>query len=209
MLPLVLRAISVVLVLAAPLGPAGAEPRVSGKVVRVERRSRPSGPLRMCEIKSDGSGMCFGDAPVRGDIALIADEQQVAGEVRIDEVTALNAQCDSLWKVTGEVLAGDLSNSQWGRTIGVINGRLDRRTARKLPDDHLPTAPSGDADQRVIGAVDRTNSGSADVLITQYTCDLNMQANVQGNEQCFDLWSREQPGGWRRVRPMLVSPCFR
>lgn len=206
MLAGVFRPISVLLLTLVASASAG--PR-SGKVVRIERRVQKSGPIRVCEIKPTGAGMCFGDAPVPGDIIAVLDEQQVFGEVQINEVRSQNAQCDSMWNITGEVLRGDLSNSQWGRSLGVIDGRLDRRTAHKFPEDHLPSAPSGRPDEHVIAAVDRSGAGTTDIVLTQYGCDSNGAPSSQGSEQCFDLWSHDNPAGWHRVRQMLLTPCFR
>ncbi len=196
------------LLLLACAASAGAEPR-SGKVVRVERRLQKSGPIRLCEIKANGGGQCFGDRPSDGDVIAVLDEQQVFAEIKIVHIEPMNAQCDSMWTVTGDVLRGDLSGSQWGRSIGVIDTRLDRRNARKLPEDRLPTAPSGRPEEKVIGAIDRTGSGAPDIDLTAFQCDSNGQASTQGNEQCFEIWSHDQPGGWHRVRQMLLSPCFR
>jgi hypothetical protein len=197
-----------ILLLLAFTATAAGDPR-SGKVVRVERRLQKSGPIRVCEVKPNGSGMCFGDAPASGDLIEVVDEQQVFAEVRIGEVNAQSASCDSMWNIKGEVLRGDLTNSQWGRSIGVVDTRLDRRSARKIAEDHLPPPPSGRTDERVIGAIDRTGAGSIDIVLTQYGCDGNGTPNPQGNEQCFELWSRDQPAGWHRVRQMLLTPCFR
>jgi hypothetical protein len=203
----VIRPISLLLLACA--ASAGAEPR-SGKVVRIERRLQKSGPIRLCEIKANGGGQCFGDRPADGDVIAVLDEQQVFAEVKITHIEPpQDARCDAMWAITGDVLRGDLSGSQWGRSIGVIDTRLDRRNARKLPEDRLPTAPSGRPEEKVIGAIDRTGSGSPDIDLTAFQCDSNGQASAQGNEQCFEIWSHDQPGGWHRVRQMLLSPCFR
>ena len=196
------------LLLLAIAASATAEPR-PGKVVRVERRLQKSGPIRLCEIKANGGGQCFGDRPVEGDVIAVLDETQVFAEIRVAKVEGMNAQCDSMWTVTGEILRGDLAGSQWGRSIGVIDTRLDRRNARKLPEDRLPTAPSGRPEEKVIGAIDRTGTGTPDIDLTAFQCDPSGLPSSQGSEQCFEIWSHDQPGGWHRVRQMLLSPCFR
>ena len=180
-----------------------------GKVVRVERRVQKSGPIRVCEIRPNGTGMCFGEQPGKDDVVEVIGDDQVFAEARVVEATSQSATCDSMWNVKVEVLRGDLSNSQWTRSIGVIDTRLDRRSARKIPEDKLPPPPSGNSEENTIAAIDRTGKGSADIALTRFACDAGGAANPSGSEQCFGLWTHDQPSAWKLARTLLVSPCFR
>lgn len=178
-----------------------------GKVVRVERPFVKSGPIRVCEISRDASGLCIGEKAKVDDIIVVVDETQVLAEVRVVEVTNQGGTaCDAIWKFKGELLRGDVSGVSWARALGVIDSRLDRRNAHKITEDKLPAAPSND--EHVIGAVARNSGPDPDIELTQYTCDANAQPTALGGDVCFRLWSREG-GGWKPQRETLVSSCIR
>ena len=186
--------------------PAVASAR-DGKVVRVERPFVKSGPIRICEISRDASGLCIGERAKPDDIIVVVDETQVLAEVRVVDVTNQGGtSCDAIWKFRGELLRGDVSGVSWARALGVIDSRLDRRSAHKLTEDKLPAAPS--SEEHVIGAVARGSGPEPDIELTQYTCDANAQPTAQGGDVCFRLWSREG-GGWKPQRETLVSSCIR
>lgn len=178
-----------------------------GKVVRVERPFVKGGPIRICEVSRDASGLCIGERAKIDDIIAVVDETQVLAEVRVVDVTSQGGSaCDAIWKFRGELLRGDVSNVSWARALGVIDSRLDRRSAHKLPEDKLPQAPA--TEEHVIGAVARGSGAEPDIELTQYTCDANAQPTQQGSDVCFRLWSREA-SGWKPQRETLVSSCIR
>jgi len=172
---------------AAPLAlgaMADAAPRTKGKVVRVER-SRATGDVpRVCEVRALEGGVCFGPAPIVGDIVTVLSEQRVIAEVRVtesQEYATRGSSCPGLYTIKVELVRGNFDADE--STIGIVDRDLDPHAARKLSRGDQPESPSGRAGESVQIAVDREGDGIADILVVQSDCDGTGQL-------CLDEWAR-------------------
>lgn len=162
----------------------GAAPR--GKVVRVERaRTSPTVIPAICfQFSNGGQGMCIGRQPKTDESIILMDEQQVVAEIRIGQVTAAKLGCDAVWNVEGSVVSGDVSAGRRSKTMGLIDGNVDRKAARMVPEDKI-AKPVPDA--KVAIGMDRDGDGQSDVVITQSKCPT-------GTGDCIDFWTRRTKG---------------
>lgn len=170
--------------------PAGAEPRVHGKVVRVERTRGPAVAPRICDLGPNHEGICLGGAPIVGDLVTVLAEHGVLGDARITEIQPFApggaSACASLWNVKTELVRGDLSSAP-GRTLGLVDPTVHPRKGRLLARDRYPAPPSGRRDDQVVLAVDRDGDDTADLVMTQSSCEAT-SAGPAG--ACVDAWAR-------------------
>ncbi len=172
--------IAVTMAAAAMAGPQG--PR--GRVVRVERSPGGGVAPRLCEIR-DGGGTCVGDEPRPGQTVAVFDDRRVVAEVQIVSATPFVAGCPGLWTVQVRTLQSSATTSGFG----VIDPVLHPGRAQVLDRDRRPAGPSGQPGEDVWHAVDRDGDGTADILITRYSCDPAGQI-TGGSSMCIDIWSR-------------------
>jgi len=169
---------------------AAAAPRAKGKVVRVERQRGTAVTPRVCDVRADKAGTCLGPEPQIGEVIIVLDENGVIAEARITEAVAFSTggsnACQSLWNIKTEVVRGDLTTIPL-RTIGVVDPEVHPRKGRMLPKEQFPPPPSGRSDEQVVVAVDRDGDRTADIVLTQNSCDGS--SAVQGGS-CIDEWAR-------------------
>ena len=178
-----------------------------GRVVRVERHRGTNATVPvLCEVRPDAQATCVGPPPSIGDTIVVVDEAHLVAEVRVIQLQPYMPKCDTLWKVTGEVVRGDLSQARSNKSIGLIDPTIDRRAARKISEDSI-TSPSSSPEVRVAIGVDRDGDGTADVIVTQYSCDASGQpANSNmAIDFCIDIWSRRDDGIKRAWTTKLQS----
>lgn len=174
------------LIVALPLV-AVAAPRTKGKVVRVERARVASAIPRICDVRNEDGGICFGPKPEVGDIVSVLTETRVIAEVRVTETQdylprgGAGGACPGLHAIKVELLRGAFDPDS--QTVGVVDRDLDIRTARKLPRSRHPESPNRRPEESVQIAIDRQNDGVADILVVQSDCD------GQG-QLCLDEWAR-------------------
>lgn len=188
------RLASLAVVLLGATAPTWGAPAPKGRVVRVERPRGNNATIPiLCEVKSDGSGVCVGKSPEIGETILVVDDAHTVAEVRVTKTEPLSPKCETLWNITTEITRGDLSQVRANKTIGMIDPSADPRAARRVPEDRL-TSPSPNPDVRVLVGIDRDGDGTADVVATQYSCDAQGQptsANARSMvDYCIDIWSR-------------------
>jgi hypothetical protein len=161
-----------------------AAPRTRGKYVRVERTRTATSIPRVCEVRDASGGVCFGPAPMIGDIVTLLSEQRVIAEIRVtdsQEYATRGAACPGLYNIKVELMRGDFDPDE--STIGIVDRDLDPRAARKVTRAEHPASPSGRPNESVQIAVDREGDGVADILVVQSDCD------GQG-QLCLDEWAR-------------------
>ncbi len=205
MLAVMLRLTSLILVGALALTAWGAP---HGRVVRVERQRTGTAAVPvLCEVKSDASGMCVGPEPHVGDTITVVDDTHTVAEVRITKSQALSPKCDTLWQISGEVVRGDMTQSRSSKQIGLIDGSLDRRVARRVDEDRIKS-PTDNPETRVLLGVDRDGDGTADVVITQFNCDAQGQPTSSGTavDFCIDIWS-ERDTVMKRTWSTKLQAC--
>jgi hypothetical protein len=198
-----------VVLVGAAISAAAAAPRppAKGKVVRVERHRASNAPPRVCEIHSDGGGVCFGAEPVVGDVVMVMDENGVIAETKITEATAFstgannNQVCNALWNVKSDLLRGDLTNVT-SRNFGVVDAEIHPQKGRVLKEQ-LPPSPSGEASDVVMIAVDRDGDRNADIIVVQSNCD---GLAPGGGGACLDSWARVK-GRMIRVQQTNFATC--
>lgn len=175
-----------VLVVVGGILPSPADGAPQGKVVRVERaRTFPLViPVLCVQMQSDGSGLCIGPQPKPGDSVVLVDEHQVIAEIKIDGSVKAMPNCDSIWNVTGTVLRGDVAAGRRNKIIGLIDGNVDRRQAKRI-EERKVVKPAPDS--RVEIGIDRDGDGTADVLAAEATCP-----GVGG--ECIEFWTRRAKG---------------
>jgi len=199
------RVASVVLFSATALTAWGA-PR--GRVVRVERQRGGTAAVPvLCEVKTDGSGICVGPAPQVGDSITVVDDTHTIAEVRITRIQAMAPQCNTLWSFSGEATRGDLSQSKSSKTIGVIDPGIDRRLAHRVDEDHIES-PTPGPEVRVLLGVDRDGDGTADMIVTQFNCDKQGQPTSSSSavDFCIDIWS-ERDAVMKRAWSTKLQSC--
>ncbi len=201
-----MRVLGVVLVGVA-VSAASAAPRPHGKVVRVERQRGSTAPPRVCEIHTDGGGVCFGSEPLVGDIVMVMDENGVVAETKISEAKPFqtgsgNQVCNALWNVKSELVRGDLASVS-ARNFGVVDAEIHPQKGRIFGKDQYPPSPSGDANDVVMIAVDREGDKKADIIVVQSNCD---GANQGGGGACLDAWARVK-GRMIRVQQTNFATC--
>jgi hypothetical protein len=188
--------LAVIVVGLTMLTPAVATPR--GRIIRVERtRTMPLvTPVLCVQMQNDGSGLCIGPQPKPGDLVVLFDENQVIAEIKIDAANKAMPNCDSVWGVTGTVVRGDPSQGKRNKVIGLIDGFVDRKNARRIPDAKVPRpAP----DSRVEIGIDRDGDGTVDVIASESTCP-----NTGG--ECIEFWTR-RPKGLEKVWTANLRIC--
>jgi hypothetical protein len=157
-----------------------------GRVVRVERADvGPRVPPRLCEVRGD-NGTCVGEEPKAGQRVVVLDEHHAVAEVEIVEAASLVSSCANLWTVKTRAIRGVAADNDG---IGVIDPGLDPNRARVLDKNHMPASPSGIAGDEVWRAIDRDGNGTADILITRYSCDTSGTPSTSG-AYCIDVWAR-------------------
>lgn len=157
-----------------------------GRVLRVERVGGAQVAPRLCEVRSD-TGTCVGDPPTAGQRVAVFDDRRVVAELEVVEAASLVTSCASLWTVKTRAVHGARAD---GEGIGVIDPGLDPARARLLDKDHLPASPSGLSGDEVWRAIDRDGDGTADILITRYSCDGAGKPVSGGGTSCIDVWAR-------------------
>jgi hypothetical protein len=184
------RLVAFVVVVGAFAPPATGAPRAKGKVVRVERQRGTAVTPRVCDVRADKAGTCLGPEPALGELITVLDENGVIAEVRITEAVAFSTggtnACQSLWNIKTEIVRGDLASIPL-RTIGVVDPEVHPRKGRMMPKEQFPAPPSGRNDEQVVVAVDRDGDRTADIVLTQNTCD--GVSPVPGGS-CIDEWAR-------------------
>lgn len=201
--------LAVVLVGAAAAVAAAAPrpPKPHGKVIRVERQRSSNSPPRVCEIHTDGGGVCFGAEPVIGDLVMVMDENGVVAETKIIEATAFatganNQVCNALWNVKSDVVRGDLANVS-ARNFAVIDAEIHPQKGRIVSKEQPPPSPSGDASDVVMIAVDRDGDRTADIIVVQSNCG---GLAPGGGGACLDSWARVK-GRMIRVQQTNFATC--
>jgi hypothetical protein len=193
------------LVLGAMALTAEGAPR--GRVVRVERGAVKTVP-RFCVMGGGDRNMCFGE-PREGDHITIFDlgERRVRGEFVIEsssestELAAIGLCVNTgIRNVKGSYTPG---TEEGGHVMGMRGLQLNRRIARVL--ENVPS-PSGRTDDSVELAVDYDDNGQPDLVMTQYSCDVNGSPSAGGDGRCFDTYT-EQRGGLRRVQQDIIRRC--
>ncbi|MFN0252335.1 MAG: hypothetical protein ACKV2T_36000 [Kofleriaceae bacterium] len=197
--------VAVVLV-GAVVSTAAAAPRPHrGKVVRVERSRAADTPPRVCEIHTDGSGVCIGTEPAIGDVVMVMNDSGVVAETKITEATGFstggNQVCGALWNVKSDLLRGDLTNLT-ARNFGVVDAAIHPQKGRIVGKDQTPVSP-GDASDAVIVAVDRDGDRTADIIVVQSNCD---GLSPGGGGACLDSWARVK-GRMVRVQQTNFATC--
>jgi hypothetical protein len=160
-----------------------------GQVIRIERSGNAAHVApRLCEIRGD-SGTCVGEEPRVGQTVVVLDERRVLAELQILDVASVVAACPNLWTVKARALRGTVSDSG-NNGIGVIDPALHPTRAHVLDKDHTPAAPEGVPGVEVWRAIDRDGDGTADILITRYTCDASGRPVASGSTACIDVWAK-------------------
>ncbi|HZJ63598.1 MAG TPA: hypothetical protein VFD36_08720 [Kofleriaceae bacterium] len=173
--------------------PATAAAAPSGRVIRIERAGGPSTVApRLCEIRGE-TGTCVGDEPRVGQTVVVLDERRVLAEVQVTEVASVVAACPNLWSVKTRPVRGAPTDGNGNSGIGVIDPALNPSRAHVLDRSHLPTSPGGMPNEEVWRAIDRDGDGTADIMITRYTCDSSSKPQTGGSNYCIDVWARVGP----------------
>jgi hypothetical protein len=190
---------------AATLQVAGAEPPRSGKVVRVERRARTTATVpRWCDVSADDdSAVCRGPRPAVGDTISIVGQQGIVAELRIVEVVGEAATCRLLWKVRARVVRGDLGAT--GGAIGLVDPTLDQRS-RLLPPEQVTKSPSGRSDDEIQFGIDRNGDGRPDVIGIQYTCNDAGKPDATATGDCYDVYTGNGID-LQKAHPTLLPAC--
>jgi hypothetical protein len=197
--------LALVLVAAVYVVPAMAAPRARGKVVRVERTRSATIAPRICDVRGDRGGTCLGTQPQLGDVVNLLDETGVVAQARIADVTPVSASsrtttCESMWTIRTDVVRGDLSGLT-PRTLGVVDPDLHLQRAHLVPRDQLPPSPTGRDDDTVLAAIDRDGDRTADLVLTQTTCEASL-----GGGLCLEQWARID-GRFKRVQQTNFASC--
>ena len=162
-----------------------------GQVIRIERSGSAAHVApRLCEIRGD-TGTCVGEEPRIGQTVVVLDERRVLAELQILEVASVVAACPNLWSVKARALRGTVGDN--GNGIGVIDPALHPTRAHVLDKDRAPAAPDGLPGVEVWRAIDRDGDGTADILITRYTCDASGRPVSGGSTACIDVWAKLGP----------------
>ncbi|MDX2087382.1 MAG: hypothetical protein SFX73_06015 [Kofleriaceae bacterium] len=183
---------------------ATAAPRTRGKVVRVERARGGTGVPKICEIRTDRGGTCFGSAPAIGDVVSVIDESGVIAEARISRVSAYSARtampCEVIWEISTELLRGNLATMNT-QSVGLVDNAVHPTRARMLARENFPPSPTGRAEDVVARAIDRDGDRQPDLIITQSQCD-----DLSAGAGCIDQWVRAG-GKLTRVQQITFASC--
>jgi hypothetical protein len=187
----------------------GAAPR--GRMVRVERDVAAAVP-RICLMGAGGdSHVCLGQPRPGERIAVFSpSEPRMRGELVIDTVTDATALssgglCISGGAATvkGWYAAGSAGDDN---VTGLRGARVNPDISRVLSG---VKAPSGRDDERVDLAVDADGNGSADLVVTAYSCTAE-GAPAQGAgpdaPRCLDTYTIQR-GKLRRAHQDIVRSC--
>jgi hypothetical protein len=181
------RRIAVVFVVVVVLRSATAVAGPSGRVLRVERTGGNSDVApRLCEVRGN-AGMCVGEEPKPGQPVIVLDERHVVAELQIVDATSVAASCANLWAVKTRAIRGVAGD---GDETAVIDPAINPNRARVLDKNHLPASPSRLSDEEVWRAIDRDGDGTADIVITRYSCDTAGKPVAGGLTSCVDIWAR-------------------
>ena len=205
--PPLVGALALVLVGALALA-ARAAPR--GRVVRVERESAAT-PPRICMIGHGiDSHLCFGQARAGERVRLFSQSAaRLRGELVIESVSEATAPRASLCVSGGaQLVKGSFTSpdDDFDSGLGLRGVQLDIKIARVLAG--VP-APSGRDDEQIKLALDGDGNGSADLVVTAYTCTPEgaPASGVRGRDaRCFDTHMAHR-GKLRRVHQDIVRAC--
>jgi hypothetical protein len=187
---------------AIALWSATAAAGANGRVIRIERTGGASNVApRLCDIRGD-TGTCVGDEPRVGQTVVVLDERHVLAEVQIVEVASVIAACTNLWKVKTRAMRGTTTDNNGNNGIGVIDPAINPSRAHVLDRNHLPASPGGLPSEEIWRAIDRDGDGTADIMITRYTCDASSKPTTVGTTACIDVWARIGP---RMMRTTQVN----
>jgi hypothetical protein len=177
------RLLCVVLAMWSAIAVAGPH----GRVIRVERNV---GDMNIapgiCDLHGDG-GTCFGEEPRPGQTVVVLDERHVVAELQVVEAGSLLVRCANLWTIKTRATRGALTD---GDGIGVIDRSINLHRARLLEPGRLPAGPSGRVGEEVWRGIDRDGDGTADALLTRYSCDGAGNPTPGGGAHCIDVWAR-------------------
>lgn len=210
---LLVPAAAAVAALAAAV-PADAGPR-KGKVVRVERpRTGARGTPRICRLSDPGKGMCWGRAPIKGELGFVVGPEGRGqpgnrGQIQVGEVTEAQDGCSmpKYWMFDLEPMSSNLVDLEPWSTWVVLdvdvtsNAKVLEPSAVKSPDDANPAWL----------AIDRGRGGdgesAADFLVTAFGCDSTGSpvGAGGGNGYCIEYWVRGT-GQWSKIRRDIVVP---
>jgi hypothetical protein len=186
--------------LAIALWSATAAAGANGRVIRIERAGGATNVApRLCEIRGD-TGTCVGDEPRVGQTVVVLDERHVLAEVQIVETASVVAACPNLWKVKTRAVRGTTADINVNNGIGVIDPALNPSRAHVVERGHLPPTPGGPSDEEIWRAIDRDGDGTADIMITRYTCDSSSKPTTVGTTACIDVWARIGPRMMRTTK---------
>ena len=172
---------------------SGAMAAPHGQVIRIERSGNAAHVApRLCEIRGD-TGTCLGEEPRVGQTVVVLDERRVLAEVQVTEVASVVAACPNLWTVKTRPVRGGRSDGTGAGGIGVIDPALNPSRAHVLDKGHMPPSPGGMPNEEVWRAIDRDGDGTADIMITRYTCDASSKPQSAGATSCIDVWARVGP----------------
>lgn len=158
-----------------------------GRVIRVERTGGNSNVApRLCTVRGN-AGMCIGEEPKAGQTVVVLDERHVMAELQIVEATSVAASCANLWMVRTRPIRGVAADRE---ATGVIDPSVNPSRARVLDKNHTPASPNGLSNEEIWQAIDRDGDGTADLLITRYSCDSSGRPVTGGITSCVDIWAR-------------------
>jgi hypothetical protein len=191
-------------------GTALSAPR--GKVVRVERARARASTARFCVVMdSPEKLLCIG-APKDGELVTFLDQRAggVIGTARVDsfapaKMYACPGREPTLFDVNATLASGDRDVIARGYTIALRGVSLDERA--KIIEDYQPAQPS---EQSVLVAIDTDSSGTADVVMFQYTCDpagAFASPGANGNTQCYDTYV-DRGGKLVRTHQDIIEICY-
>lgn len=196
-------------------GTALSAPR--GKVVRVERSRSRDAAARYCVVNDQPENiLCLGTAPSDGDpITYVDSRAGVIGTARVtssqpSKVYPCPGRNPTIFDVSVTLTSGDRDTILRGVTVALRGVRLDERA--KVIDDYRPPSPS---EQNVLLAIDTDRTGSADIVLVQYTCDAqgNMTPLGSGggggvvNTQCYDTYA-SRDGKLVRTHQDIIEICY-
>ncbi len=196
-------------------GTALSAPR--GKVVRVERATTRDAAARYCVVNDQPESiLCLGTAPDEGEpITYVDPRVGVIGTARVtsaqpSKVYPCPGRTPTIFDVSVTLTSGDRDVISSGVTVALRGVRLDERA--KVVEDYKPPSPS---EQNVLMAIDTDRTGSADIVLVQYTCDAQGTMTPLGsgggggvvNTQCYDTYVN-RGGKLVRAHQDLIEICY-
>lgn len=183
--------------------------------MRVERARARASAARFCVVMdSPEKLLCIG-LPKDGETVTFLDQRAggVIGTARVDssqpaKMYACPGREPTLFDVNATLTTGDRDVIARGYAIALRGVRLDERA--KIVEDYQPANPS---EQSVLVAIDTDSSGSADVVMFQYTCDPQGTLTSAGggggggNTQCYDTYV-DRGGKLVRTNQDIIELCY-